>query len=224
MPQAISPSSHARQVWIDFLMSSGSTWLASMQSRSMVSVITDACISRISLHLFIFFLYILLYRIGGICARWIFLWLAYYIFHLRKLWWNGISNTLRFLCPPVRLWMTVFANSLRSDSAPRPSLARSSTGKPCWVTDTIPPDLSMRQYGQVLTQNGSSLSPCTYLPCLRGWLRTGRTRHYFVFVPNPITGTTVAVTVSVQKAAVFTTWRPIMKCNIMNVIILFLRV
>ena len=44
---------------------------------------------------------------------------------------EGISNTLRFLCPPVRLWMTVLANSLRSDSAPRPSLARSSTGKPC---------------------------------------------------------------------------------------------
>ena len=45
-PQAISPSSHARQAPIAFLMSYGSTWLASMQRRSITSVIVEAFISR----------------------------------------------------------------------------------------------------------------------------------------------------------------------------------
>ena len=85
--------------------------MASMQSRSMVSVITDACISRISLHLFIFYCIV-----SGIFVQG---WMKEfagrgYINSRKKCRWSG--DTLRFLCPPVRLWMTVLANSLRSDS------------------------------------------------------------------------------------------------------------
>ena len=80
------------------------------------------------------FLYILLYRIGNFCARVDEGICAEGIDRSRKKCRRS-DDTLRFLCPPVRLWMSNFVNSLtlkqnkithRWHSRPLGSLAEST--------------------------------------------------------------------------------------------------
>ena len=96
------------------------------------------------LHSFVFF--VLLYRIGNFCARVDEGICAEGIDSSRKKCRRS-GDTLRFLCPPVRLWMSNFVNSLtlkqnkithRWHSRPLGSLAESPDRLPFFLWIGIP--------------------------------------------------------------------------------------